>query len=56
LRAIPIDIANPITNRAPGANADFGIAMLSLGKSGSTTSLGQEFQGSFSNIVLEQAR
>jgi hypothetical protein len=55
LKTIPIDIANPLTNRAPNANFEVGMATLSLGESGSIT-LGQEFRGSFSNIVREQAR
>jgi hypothetical protein len=55
LKTIPIDISNPLTNRNPNANFEVGIDDLSLGESGSIT-LGQEFQGSFSNIVREQAR
>jgi hypothetical protein len=55
LRTIPIDIANPLTNRAPNINFEAGMDALSHGESGSIT-LGQEFQGSFLNIVREQAR
>jgi hypothetical protein len=57
LRTIPIDTANPLTNRAPNGNFETASSMaaLSLGESGSVT-LGQEFRGSFANIVREQAQ
>jgi hypothetical protein len=56
LRTIPIDRANPLTNRAPNANFEFTSSMAtpSVGEFGSIT-LGQEFQGSFANIVRDQA-
>lgn len=54
LRTVPVDTANPLVNRDP-TNVQFGMASLSIGQSGSTSS-GQGFLGNFSNIVAEQAR
>ena len=54
LRAIPMDKADPVTDRDP-RNDSFSMADLSLGESGSAN-LGKEFRGSFINIIREQAR
>jgi hypothetical protein len=69
LKPIPIDKADPLTNRAPNANFEVDMAILSLGEPGCIVGtaasslgepgsiiLGQEFRGSFLNIVREQAR
>jgi hypothetical protein len=55
LKSIPVDISNPITNRAPGSGFEVATERLSIGESGSVT-IGQEFPGSFMNILREQAR
>lgn len=56
LRSIPIDISNPLLNRAPNTNSSptENLGDLSIGESGSIHQ-GMGFQGSFSNIVREQA-
>jgi hypothetical protein len=56
LGTIPIDISNPLSNRAPDAMvlSPRSSANLSLGQPGSTR-VREGFQGSFSNIVREQA-
>jgi hypothetical protein len=43
LKSIPVDISNPITNRAPGSSFEVATERLSIGEAGSVT-IGKEFE------------